>query len=255
MALGGSKIVARIFMVILGSAAIFWGVEMLPIFWRQAPIEGTARLITFGDSFKSQALIDLLPAIQRVEQAEGCSPAALRAVAIIRARMTDDIILSGQREQLDASFDSLRDAIRRSLACSPAEPFLWLVLYWVENARNGLNPENMKYLRMSYSLGPNEGWITLKRNPLALAVFDELPADLADLSIAEFANLLDSGFVREAVQIFEGPGWRIRDRILPRLRKVSQIHRESFALTLYHDGFDVDVPGVDKTYQHPWRSD
>ena len=79
---------------------------------------------------------------------------------------------------------------------------------------------------------------------LALAGVERLPPDLADMTIGEFPNLLDSGVQREAVAIFTGPDSRIGDRLLPRLKDVAEIHREGFARILYFDGDDIDVPAL-----------
>lgn len=116
--------------------------------------------------------------------------------------------------------------------------------FWLENTRNGFSADNFKYLRMPYELGPNEGWVSLKRNGLALALFEQLPPDVADMATDEFVRLLNNGFNREAVAIFTGPGWRIRNLLFPKLKKVGEGQREAFARTLYNDGYDVDVPGV-----------
>ena len=117
------------------------------------------------------------------------------------------------------------------------------MLYWVEINRNGFQPDYLKYLRLSYQLGPNEGWIALKRNGYALAIFRRLPPDLAQMVIAEFANLLNSGFDDAVVKIFEGPGWSQRALLLPQLKGVAEIHREAFAKALYRAGYDVTCTG------------
>jgi hypothetical protein len=147
---------------------------------------------------------------------------------------------------------ALADSVRGSLSCAPADPFLWFILYWLENARSGFDHKHLEYLRLSYMLGPNEGWIGAKRNRFALAVFEHLPPDLADMAIGEFAHLLESGFHSEVVAIFTGPGWRIRDRLLSGLKNVPKIHREGFAQALYWQGYDVDVPGIRRPDPRHW---
>ena len=84
----------------------------------------------------------------------------------------------------------------------------------MKNALHGFKPDHLEYLRMSYLMGPNEGWIALKRNVLALAVFERLSLDVAEMAICELTNLLSSGLIREAGGIFTGPAWRIRDLLM-----------------------------------------
>jgi hypothetical protein len=241
---------ARTSLIILGCAAVAWGIYALPVFARQVPIERVANRVLEGDPFKSGVLAALMPQVEAAERTEPCSPAVVHSAAIIRTRMAEQAVVDG--DDVDAQLNALRDSIRRSLACSPADPFLWFVFYWVEINRNGFQPVYLEYLRLSYQLGPNEGWIAVKRNGYALAIFHQLPPDIADKVIAEFPRLLDSGFYSETVAIFTGPGWRERDILLPRLKDVAERHRQAFARALYKLGYDVNVPGIARPDPRPW---
>jgi hypothetical protein len=245
--------VTRIVTAGFGAAAIAWGAYMLPLFWRQAPIERTATHVIAGDPFKIESLTALLPNVDTIERAEVCRPSAVRAAAIIRLRLAEDTISAGQRRKIDDALRSLRQSIRHSLGCSPADPFLWLVLFWVENSIDGFSPDHLGYLRMSYRLGPNEAWIALKRDRFALALYDQLPPDLAKMAIREFASLLNSGFFRDTAAIFIGVKPRVRNRLLPELKDVAEIHREEFYRRLYSEGYDVDVPGIKRSEPRPWH--
>jgi hypothetical protein len=222
----------------------------MAIFARQTTIERVAAHVVDGDPFKSEVLAALVPQVDTAERAERCRPSALHSAAIIRARIAEQALFDGG--DIDASLHSLDDSIHRSLACSPADPFLWFVLYWVESNRNGFQADYLNYLRLSYQLGPNEAWIALKRNRYVLAVFQRLPPDLAKMAITEFAKLLDAGFYAETVAIFTGPGWRERALLLPGLKDVAERHRQAFARALYKLGYDIDVPGIARPEQRPW---
>src|ERR1019366_8525833 len=140
---------------------------------------------------------------------------------------------------------SLGNVIRSSLSCVPADPFLWLALYSVEVTENGFKPDYLKYLRMSYRLGPHEGWIVLKRNPLAFTVFQQLPPDLGENAINEFvAMLLDSHFSDQAAEILIGPAWQEREQILSNLTRIGDVDRKRFADVLQRRGYDLNVPGI-----------
>jgi hypothetical protein len=223
------------------------------MFWQQIPVERAARHIIAGYPIKIEELAKLVPTAQALEQPSYCRPAAMRGSAIVRLRLAEEFIAAGERDQIDSSMNSLRNSIRRSLVCSPADSFLWLAYFWVENTLNGFSVDHLKYLRMSYRLGSNEGWIALKRNRISLAIFESLPPDLAEMALDEFATLLGSeGSVNEAVAIFTGPGWRIRSLLLPRLKNVDDFPREAFARALYIKGYDVEVPGVKRIEARPW---
>jgi hypothetical protein len=246
------RIVTRASLLALAGAAIAWGVAALPTFWRQSALERTAAHVLAGDPFKPELLEALIPAVEAAEQADYCRPEATRSAAILRLRLAEQAVAEGERMSIDGRLAALRDSIRRSLACSPADPFLWVVLYWVESARNGFQPRYLDYLRLSYRLGPNEGWIGLKRNGLALAIFERLPPDIAELAISEFVGLLDTGFYPETAAILTGPGWRVRELLLPRLKDVNERYRQAFAREVYRQGYDVSVPGVPPRDTRPW---
>ena len=242
-------ILIRIFVAVFGSAAIVWGVVTIPIFWRQAPIEYVAHHIIRGEPYKIDVLLRQMPAIEAAENSKTCRPVALWSAAIIRLRMVELVRSNEEGKPIDtAAIDNLNNSIRRSLSCSAAEPFLWLILYWVESTQNKLKQGYSKYLRMSYQLGPNEGWIAIKRNPAAFADYESLPSDLATNAISEFLALINSEFYDEAVDIFSGPGWQFRDAIILRLATLPYRNREAFARAVYMRGVDVEIPGIESPY-------
>jgi hypothetical protein len=246
-------IAPRLLLSALGGAAVVWGAMTIGMFWRDATPERIADGILGGQPFRTELLAAQLPGVAPVEQKPVCRHLAPRSAAVIRLRVVEEGVLSGERRLVDADMVSLRDEILRSLACLPADPFLWLALMWTENTQRGFSQERLKYLRMSYRLGPGEGWIAARRNRFAMSLFEQLPADLAEMAINEFVGLLDSGFYWVTLDIFTGPGWPIRDRILPRLSGVSEGYRTSFAKGLYARGYDVDVPGIDRPEPRPWH--
>jgi hypothetical protein len=106
---------------------------------------------------------------------------------------------------------------------------------------------------MSYRLGPNEGWVALKRNGNAFSIYDLLPLDLREATLTEFVGLVKAGFERETVDILEGPAWNVRELLLARLTDVSERHRQRFANVLYRDRIDLSVPGITAPEPRPWR--
>jgi hypothetical protein len=243
-------LVAHILLAFFGCGAVAWGIYGLPIFARQAPIERVAMHVIAGDPFKPEVLAAFMPQVESAEQAAQCRPAASHSAAIIRVRFAERAIVDG--ENIDAQLSALRDSVQRSLACSPADSFLWFILYWVESVQNGFQPKYLELLRLSYELGPNEGWIAVRRNAYALAIFPKLAPDLGNMVLAEFPGLLESGFFEEAVQNFIGPGWPERNLLLLRLRNIPERYRQDFARTVYKRGYEVTVPGIAPMDPRPW---
>ena len=243
----------RAFIFSFGLVAIIWGIYTLPIFWRQAGMERLANHITAGDPFKANILTALIPQLDALQAENPARPGTLKNAAVIRLRILEQATVDADTVAADRQMTELRAAIGKSLQGAPADPFLWLVYFWLENTQKGFSGENLKYLRMSYSLGPNEGWVAVKRNRLALALFSQLSPELSESAITEFASLVDSRFFNEAANILIGPGWQLRDILLPRLKDVAEVNRQLFAKTVYRLGYDISVPGVEPRDQRPWH--
>ena len=241
----------RVVFIVIGCIAAWWGIVAFSIFWQQAPMELIADRVIAGLPYSGAVLARQLPTIDSVESAVYCRASALRSAAIIRLRMVEVAKSINGHKSADQDMGSLRNVIRKSLSCSPADPFLWLVLYWVESSQNRFEPE---YLKMSYDLGPNEGWVAVKRNPVALADYERLPPDLATQAINEFLALINNGFYEQAADILSGPAWRLRDTLLPRLASLPLRNREKFAQIVYDKNLSVVIPGVEMPDSQPrWR--
>jgi hypothetical protein len=238
-------VLIRIFPVALGLAAVTWGVFVLPVFSAQSSINYVANRIIRGEQFGSATLDSQIPKVEELEASKYCNPTGLRSAAIIRLRLAEEANNSGEQQATHTSLDSLVDAIDKSLSCSPYDSFLWLALFWAKRVQGEVGSDKFEYLRLSYRLGPNEGWIAERRNRLAFTVYEELPPDLANDALDEFARLLQSDLYDAAVEIFTGPAWPVRDQILPHLSNVSESRRRHFANILYSKDYDVVVPGID----------
>jgi hypothetical protein len=244
---------ARLFSVTLGVATAAWGLTVLPGFLTEASLEQAARQIIARAPFDRSALIALLPAAEAAQQESWCRPNAVRSAAILKLRLFQDTFLSDDVSTLDARTKDADDAIRYSLTCVPSDAFLWMVLFTVASTRNGFSPEYLEYARMSYRVGPNEGWVAVNRTPALLAVYDRLPPDLAENVVDEFSRIVENAFYIEAVGILAGPGWRLRDQLLHRLERIPLSHRELFEKFLYASGITVTVPGVVPPERRPYR--
>jgi hypothetical protein len=243
---------ARLFAVGLGLSALAWGAATFPTFWTQLSIERTADAIVDRDAFTPHSLERFLPAVDQIERLNYCWPEALHNAAIIRLQLAKDAITNADRDAIDLRLDVLRNDIHRSLACSPSDAFLWMTLAWLDQMRQGFRPEQLTYLRLSYQLGPYEGWIAERRNRLALSMFARLPSDLAEDVVREFDGMVRSYLYQDAISIITGPGWPIHDRLLASLKDVDVHQREELAKELYAAGYTVAVPGIAPVIPRPW---
>jgi hypothetical protein len=252
-ALSVSSIVVRSLVGGLATLAITWAIFVVPVFWRQFPVETIARRIIAEDSFNAESLASVKSSYSDLSRLEGGRPSVLSAAAAIDLRLLEQAIARSDLRNLDSLMNETERAIQQSLASSPADPFLWTVLFWLENSRNGFSAAHLDYLRMSYLVGPNEGWVGIKRNRFALAIFPSLTPWLAEKAVKEFSLLVGSNYFDAAADILEGQGWPIRDLLLSGLKGVDDISRQEFAKVIYRRGLDLSVPGVDRPEWRPWH--
>jgi hypothetical protein len=243
--------VARLVILIIAASSLIWALVVFPVFWSDATMVNVAERIRNREAFKEDALEKLK---ESFEGRASSHPASLTKLAIIKLRLAESAITSLDQNATEFSYEGLRREIVDALENSPSDPFLWDVLFWVENNRNGFKPDNFKYLQMSYSLGPSEGWIAITRIRFTFALLAQLPEKLRNAAVAEFVGLVSSGLFDPAANVVVGPGWAMRDELYSRLRTVDPVSRRAFARILYDRNLDdIRIPGVDLTQQRPWR--
>lgn len=246
--------IPRVILTLLALVAVSWGALAFTISRQAGTLERVGKRIILGEPFKGEALEALQPTIAALEASEFCHPTALRAIAFIRLRQLEMAMAGTMRTAIDDNRILLREAMLRSLSCAPADPYLWLVLYWTDMTKDGFADSQLEYLRMSYRTGPREAWVALKRNRLALSAFPKLPADIVDMAADEFVSLVKTRRVyQESAETLRGPGWPIRDAIIPRLADLPKDIRQDFSNALYRAGVNVEIPGIVPRDPRPWR--
>jgi hypothetical protein len=244
----------RIFICLLGTGAIAWGVFTLPLFWQEASPRSTAAKALQGESFKLQSLVEQAQQAERATHYRFCNPVALHSLFVLRLSVMNHAIEVANQPMVDVSYDPLHDAARGALACTPADSFIWLTLFWLDVGKRGLDDNNANYLRLSYGFGRNEGWIARWRIRLGLLLFERLPPDLSSDVMDDFINLMDTGqYYWQTAGMFMDASPLIQDRIVERLKTASLATRQAFARTLHNRGMDVTIPGVERPEARPWR--
>jgi hypothetical protein len=231
--------VIRGVLVTVGLLAALWSALNFPWFLHRESNDRLATRILAGEVFKDDTIVRLVRTVDANRDRSRCDVPALHTSAILQLKSFENAIAAKVDDNI--SRITMHDAIVASLSCAPADPFLWLVLASIGN--NPRSRDAVAFLRLSYQLGPNEGWIAIKRNYVAFTMFDQLPADIADRTLTEFSHLVSSGIYGEAADIFLGPGWAQRESLLGKLTEIERFHRESFMNELTIRGYDAGVPG------------
>ncbi|MGY4615521.1 hypothetical protein ACVWZ4_000748 [Bradyrhizobium sp. USDA 4472] len=239
----------------IGVVGLIWAVVCGPQFWAYAPLDGVASRVIRFENLSLDVLERTVPAIDMLERSERCLPRAMHNAAIIRGRLVQIAIDNSDPDEVKQASVAADAMIRKSLSCTPEDPFLWFALFWVEGAQNGFNDDLIGYLSKSYELGPYEGWIALRRNKYALIVYPLLPMRLQDRVVKEFAAMVNSGFIRDAAANLMGAGWPVHETLLAALSDVDLKYKRQLATDLRRAGVEVVVPGVTMPELRPWQVD
>jgi hypothetical protein len=243
----------RVATVSLGLAAVGWGSFAAPSAWRQASTAPLATKIVAGERFKP-GILERSIERAKPDLPDGiCQPVTLRTLAVVRLRLAEEAITAGDRRSIDQTQSDGEAALRLSLSCTPTDPFLWFALFWLQNSRRGLQEDNFRALRMSYRVGPNEGWVSLRRNRIAIAVYPGLPSDLKQAATDEFVQLVKSDLITDAADILAGPGRPVSSMLLARLQGIEEKKLRFLAMLLAAKGFDDAIPGLETSSRLPWQ--
>jgi hypothetical protein len=250
---GISGFVSKLFLSLAVLSSAGWAFFLLLNSDHAVELNNIANRIMSGDGFREKQLSQSIPLLETAEERAICNPLELRGAAIIRLRLFDDAMSASDTRLADQRLKLLRSSVDQALGCVPTEGFLWFIRYW--SAVNAGSPatDHFEELRISYVLSPYEGWIALRRSPYALAIYETLPADIKEMALNELVAIIASGFIGDAVKIMKGPGWQIRDQLLPRLEKVSLDIRLQFDRALRAEGLPLKLPGVEVKEFRPWH--
>ncbi|TFV73711.1 hypothetical protein E4K64_21130 [Bradyrhizobium frederickii] len=232
-------------MLLLGFAGSLWSFFAFPSFWRAVPARSVIESIIAGQHFKPGVLTSVLVNIDREARQTLNHSALERAEALIKLRIAEKTMQPTSLEESDGELTAAEQKVKLSLCLNPSDAYLWLMLYWGSNLRNGFEERSLRYLDQSYELAAMEGWIALRRNKLALAILARLNEPLQEKVVSEFVAMVRSGFTDSASANLATVGWAHRDRLLASLSQVDINSRETFARALAYDGVSVSVPGVE----------
>lgn len=205
-------------------------------------LNGFASRILAADRF--DRLETLLPELKAAEVRLPCNPIELRSDVVIRTRLHEEAVAAADPKRADQQLNGVREALDNAMACAPTEGFLWFMRYWVRINQGAQVEPELANLAMSYRLAPLEGWIAVRRNVYSLAVYDLLAEDERRAVRTEFAAMVNSGLLANAVRNLLGAGWPIRDQLLSELTWTDLTMRYQFARMARAEGVDPAVPGV-----------
>ncbi|MDQ2082041.1 hypothetical protein RA307_17775 [Xanthobacteraceae bacterium Astr-EGSB] len=241
----------RLGVFVAGVGALLYAVLVLAVVPQPLALERASARIAMGDRYRAEELDRLSGLAADLAAAPLMRATSLRAAALVALRQAETATDDGRRADIDTHMDALARRVPAALAAAPADPFLWLALFWRDNVAEGFQETRLPLLAMSYATGPYEGWVGVKRSVVTLALWGRLTPALQAAAAEEFVGLVQSRF-REMPEILTGPGWEARHVLLPRMADLDQRLRREFARTLNRAGVDVKVPGIERPSIRPW---
>ncbi|RXG99152.1 hypothetical protein EAS62_03545 [Bradyrhizobium zhanjiangense] len=223
----------------------------MPSFRLTGPARNVSARIIADERFKPGVLPEMLSQMEAAPPPGIVQPEYYQAQALM-GLSTGEMAAQSNSWEFDREISRAESRLRAALSVTPSDAFLWLMLYSVELARNGFDPAYVSLIEKSYFAGPHEGWIALRRNRLALAVFALLSDVTQKAVVSEFSEMVDSDFIDAAAIILTTIGWEHRLSLLAGLEQADISSRESLARRLSRDGFKVTIPGVDRD-DRLWR--
>jgi hypothetical protein len=248
-----SYFVLRVGLAALGCAAIVWGSFFFVISWPQATVERAAARIIDAETYRLSDLKHLRSMAMEMQDTGPCRPLIARSAAIIQLRLAEIETAQPQPGEPEKELEQARAQIARSLACSPADPFLLMSLFWLNTLQFGFNSADLDLLRLSYRLGPNEGWVGLRRFSLALAVIKQLPPELVRAMVDDFVNLVGAAIYPQMVDRFIPADLATRKMLLSALDRLSDFHRRNFAAYMKSSGIETPAFEGEKREPRPWQ--
>lgn len=244
--------VRRTLVATFGICAIFWAIDAILVYRSDGALTDTAQRILSGDKF-NVAQLDGMKRQMDAAPARPLQASATSSGAVIRLLLLEDQLKAGKGLPSAEDLVQFQMTIHAALAQSPTNSFMWLTDLWLKHLRGESADGDLNLLRMSYWFGPNEAWIAVRRNSLALGNFKSLPSELAEQALSEFVGLVRSGLYVDASNILAGPGWAIHEQLLSRLAQVDEADRRAFARVLASKNIDgVMVPGVEERPSRPF---
>lgn len=242
----------RGFFALFGLVGCVWAYVATPVFWSSILARSLTSRIQADERLSPGSLRSALERIERHTPRFMVQSETVKGRALVQLRIAKEDLLKQGSQDLDERVGAAIESLNEALSLLPADSFLWLMLYSEYVSQRGIDAVSLKYLERSYSLGPLEGWISLRRNRLSLAAFPFLSQPMRDNAVSEFSTIVDGGLIEDAADILVSTGWSYRHFLLPGLQRVDPDWRKALSKRLWANGIKVEIPGVDVN-DRPWH--
>jgi hypothetical protein len=200
--------------------AFFWASRTFP---RSVAIDefraSEAALLSY-ERYSVSSLASMLTS-QAALSLDSCDTHAQRALLLAELPLAYIALKTGATLEFDSRIHSLEVRTQQILSCNPRDSFTWLVAFNIRVVHGQLDDRTFQFLDMSYQTSPNEAWIAVRRNLVAMPFIEKAPPPLRDRVVNEFGHLVRNGYFDEAAQSYLAATNAVRLRLSTELEQTT----------------------------------
>ena len=222
----------RLLTLLVGCTGLFWGVSNIA---RADVSDGfryaEGRLLQF-ETFSPAASKAMLKSVS-AQDLSPCDNHSQRALMLIEIPLADAALRSGAVQEFDQRIHSLESRARQTLACTPRDSFVWLLLFGMQTEHGILDEHTFDLLAMSYETAPNEAWIAIRRIVVAIPVLRVAPEPVQQKVLSEFETLIRRGFIETTVRAYSDAPIATRQLLQSRVDQLDPRSQKRFFEALH----------------------
>jgi hypothetical protein len=158
-----------------------------------------------------------------------CDTHSQRAMLLMELPLAEAALRAGSATEFDRHIRSLETRSRRILSCTPRESFVWLLAFDLEVLHGQLKDHSFDLLAMSYETSPNEAWISIRRNTVAMPLVLDAPEMVRRKVLSEFQQLARNGFAVDAARSYLAAPQPIRSLLQTRIEQLAPPLQKAFS--------------------------
>ena len=219
--------VRRLSVLALAGASMCWSAVTLPLSEASGEYRDIGnRLLRFGQ-FSQTASASMLssPVSQRLS---ACDTHAQRAMLLLEMPLAEAALRSGAAKEFDQRLGNLEERARRMLICSPRDAFAWLTAFNLKLTHGVQDVRSFDLLAASFETSPNEAWIGVRRIAVATPHLLMAPDSLRATILAEFRQLVTTGYVASAVAAYLNAPTAVRSLLRQEISQLSTEQQRNF---------------------------
>jgi hypothetical protein len=221
----------RVLTIVIGCLGVFWGIGNVVQGEASDDFRDTeARLLRFEGFSRVSTVATLNSETARTLSA--CDNHAQRALVLMEIPLADAALKSGTVQEFDQRTRSLETRARQSLACTPRDSFMWLLLFGMQTEHGVPDRRSFDMLAMSYETAPNEAWIAIRRIVVAMPVLRFAPEPIQQTVLDEFQRLIATGFVEMPARAYSSASPLTQSLLQSRIDQLDPRSQKNFSEAL-----------------------